>query len=531
MNRTRWMAAQPAALVIGFALAFLPVLAGTAHAAEPAPPPAELRVTTEAGSVQGQRDSGVTSFKGLPYAAPPVGELRWRAPQPAVPWQGTRAAQERGNSCLQKPALSIESDGGDPRPMGEDCLTLNLWTPGTGAAAKLPVMVWIHGGALIFGAGGLPVYDGAALAQRGAVLVTVNYRLGALGFFAHPAIAAPGSASPVNFGLLDQIAALQWVQRNIAAFGGDPGNVTIFGQSAGAESVLALLTSPLAQGLFHKAIAQSPYGIPSHTLTKARETAIKIASALNLNGASATAAELRSVPAEAFEALSGNDVSLTPVFVVGDEALPQPILSVFQQGREAHVPLIIGNTSDDGSIAVAMGMDPAAIVKRLGAARIAVKLLYPKAGSDEQLGRETVRDLVFTAFARRIAYLHTARAPTWRYYYSYVPTGLRASRPGVPHGGEVALTMGTLDLCQCLGAPATATDRAASARVGQHWFDFARSGTPVPQNADTWPRDGQRSATLLEFGDADAVRTDFMKPRLNAFIGTLNVLGRFTGAR
>ena len=160
MNRTRWMAARPATLAKAFVLAFLPVLAGTAHAAEP-PPPAELRVTTEAGAVQGRSDAGITSFKGLPYAAPPIGELRWRAPQSAAPWQGTRAAQLRGNSCIQKPALSIDSGAGDPRPMGEDCLTLNVWTPRTGAAAKLPVMVWIHGGALIFGAGGLPVYDGA----------------------------------------------------------------------------------------------------------------------------------------------------------------------------------------------------------------------------------------------------------------------------------------------------------------------------------------------------------------------------------
>ena len=530
MNRTGRIAAPATTFAIGLVMSLLPALAGSAHAAEPAPP-TELRVTTEAGAVQGQREAGVTSFKGLPYAAPPVGELRWRAPQPAASWQDTRAAQARGNSCIQKPALSIDSDGGDPRPMGEDCLTLNVWTPRTAAVAKLPVMVWIHGGALIFGAGGLPVYDGAALAQRGAVVVTVNYRLGAFGFFAHPAIVPPGSGNPMNFGLLDQIAALQWVQRNIAAFGGDPGNVTIFGQSAGAESVLALLTSPLATGLFHKAIAQSPYGIPSHTAATARETGIKVATALKLNGAAASAAELRSVPAEAFEVLSGNDLSLTPVFIVGDAALPQPILSVFQQGREATVPLIIGNTSDDGSIAVAMGMDPAAIVKRLGAARVAVKSLYPKVSSDEQLGRETVRDLAFTAFARRLAYLHSARAPTWRYYYGYVPSGLRSRQSGVPHGGEVALTMGTLDRCQCLGAPVTDADRAASGRVSQHWFDFARSGTPVPQDADAWPRDGQRNAKLLEFGDTDAVRTDFMKPRLNAFIGTLNVIGLFTGAR
>ena len=182
MNRTGWIvapaaalaAALSAALAVGGALAFLLVPADAAHAAQPAPPPAGLRVATEAGVVQGQGDAGVTSFKGLPYAAPPVGELRWRAPQPAVPWQGTRAAQVRGSSCVQKPELSIDSDGGDPRPMGEDCLTLNVWTPRTGTAARLPVMVWIHGGALIFGAGGLPVYDGAALAQRAAVVVTVN---------------------------------------------------------------------------------------------------------------------------------------------------------------------------------------------------------------------------------------------------------------------------------------------------------------------------------------------------------------------
>ena len=510
-----------------FALASLVFMSDGARAAGPM----DALVTTQSGPIQGRAEAGLLTFKGIPYAAPPVGEQRWRAPQPAVPWQGTRPALERGPSCIQKPSLSIDSGAGDPRPMGEDCLNLNVWTPRAEPAAKLPVMVWIHGGALIFGAGGLSIYDGAPLAQRGAVVVTINYRMGALGFFAHPSIAGPKPGADVNFGLLDQIAALKWVQQNIAAFGGDPGNVTIFGQSAGAESVLALFTSPLAKGLFHKGIAQSPYGIPSHTLTKARATAAQVASALQLNGAQASAAELRAVPAGAFEKLDGNEVSLAPGFIVGDAALPQPILSVFQNGGEARVPLIIGNTSDDGSIAVAFGMDPAAIVKRLGAARIAVKSLYPKGLSDEQLGRQTVRDLVFTAFARRIAYLHTARAPTWRYYYGYVPSGVRSSQPGVAHGADVALTMGTLDLCQCMGAPVTEQDREAARRAVTHWFDFAATGTPVPRNAEAWPRDGQRDSTLLEFGEADGVRADFMKARVNAFIGTLKVLGAFTAAR
>lgn len=493
--------------------------------------PADALVSTPTGTLQGRTEAGLLVFKSVPYAAPPVGEQRWRAPQPAVAWQGTRAALERGTSCIQKPSLSIDSGAGDPRPLGEDCLNLNVWTPRAEPAAKLPVMVWIHGGALIFGAGGLPIYDGTPLAQRGAVVVTINYRLGALGFFAHPSIAGAKPGADVNFGLLDQIAALKWVQQNIAAFGGDPGNVTIFGQSAGAESVLALFSSPLARGLFHKGIAQSPYGIPSHTLTKARATGVKVATALQLKGTQASAAELRAVPAEAFERLDGNELSLAPGFIVGDAALPRPILSTFQSGGEAAVPLIIGNTSDDGSIAVEFGMDPAAIVKRLGAARIAVKSLYPRDLSDEQLGRQTVRDLVFTAFARRIAYLHTARAPTWRYYYGYVPSGVRGRKPGVAHGADVALTMGTLDLCQCLGAPSSAQDREASQRAVTHWFDFAATGTPVPRDATAWPRDGQRDSTLLEFGEADVVRADFMKARVNAFIGTLKLLGAFTAAR
>ena len=495
---------------------------GPALAAEPI-------VSTDAGRVQGRVESGLAVFRGIRYAAPPVGEGRWREPRPAVPWQGVEPARATGASCIQKTSLSVDSGGGDPSPVSEDCLFINVWTPDAGPTAKRPVMVWIHGGALIFGSGGVPIYDGAALARRGAVVVTLNYRLGALGFFAHPALAGEGGA--INFGLLDQMAALRWVQRNIANFGGDPGNVTVFGQSAGAESVLALFASPLAKGLFHKGIAQSPYGLPSHTAAKARATAATIATTLKLDGASASAARLRSVPAEAFAGLVGKGESLAPSFVVGDRALPQPILAAFQKGAEAAVPLIIGNTSDDGSIAVAFGLDPAAIVQKLGAARVVVRSLYPRGLTDEQLGRQTVRDLVFTAFARRIAYLHSSRAPTWRYYFGHVGEGVRDQQThGVPHGAEIAFSMGTLDACACLGAPVTAADRAVAERTTQRWFDFALSGTPVPRDAAQWPRDDAREARLLEIGAADEVRVDYMKPRLNAFIGTLNLLGRFTGS-
>ncbi len=488
--------------------------------------PLPLEVGVEGGRIAGRLDGPLATFQGIRYAAPPVGDLRWRATQPVTPWQGVQPAQTPAAACIQKPEMSIDNGGGDVRPIAEDCLFLNVWTPAADPGAKLPVMVWIHGGALVFGSGGTPIYSGAPLAARGAVVVSINYRMGALGFFAHPSVVKPGD--DVNFGLLDQIAALRWVKRNIAAFGGDPGNVTIFGQSAGGQSVLALFVSPLAQGLFQKGIAQSPYGIPSHTLAKARTTAANVATGLKLDGAKASSADLRAAPAEAFAAFDGPGESLAPSFIVGDRALPRPILASFQNGTEAQVPLIIGNTSDDGSVAVAFGMDPAALVKKLGAARIALKSLYPSELTDAQLNRETARDVAFTAFARRIAYLHTARAPTWRYYYSYVGEGVRGKQTGVPHGADVPYTMGTAAGCECLGGPATAQDRAAVQRVSQRWFDFAASGTPVPRAAEAWPRDSQREARLLEFGETDAVRADFMKRRLNTFIGVLNLAGMFS---
>lgn len=484
-------------------------------------------VATENGVVEGGSDGGVTRFLGVRYASPPVGALRWRAPQPAAPWQGVQSATKVGASCIQAPTMSLDNGGGDTRPLAEDCLFLNVWTPNASTGSKLPVMVWIHGGALVFGSGGVPVYDGTPLAARGAVVVGLNYRLGALGFFAHPALANEGG--DVNFGLLDQIAALQWVKRNLAAFGGDPDNVTIFGQSAGAESVLALFASPLAHSLFARGIAQSPYGIPSHSIAKARTVAAKVARAVGLDGAKATAAALRAVPAEAFGSIDDKTATLSPSFIVGDRALPQAILSAFRKGSEARVPLIVGNTSDDGSVAVAFGLDPAAVMQKLGAARVAVRGLYPPELTDAQLGRQTMRDLAFTAFARRVAFLHSSRAPTWRYYFSYVSEGTRAQQEGVGHGAELPFTMGTIDLCQCFAAPLTNADRATAQRTTQRWFDFARSGTPVPGDPAAWPRDTRRTSMLLEIGETDEVRVDFMKPRLNALIGTLNVLGTVSG--
>ena len=479
---------------------------------------------TASGPVEGMQQNGVAVFKGVPYAAAPIGALRWRAPQPAPQWQGVRHAIAFGNACIQKPGLSLEN-GGDAGPMSEDCLYLNVWTPRVESGARLPVMVWLHGGALIFGAGGLPLYDGAALAARGTVVVTINYRLGPLGFFVHPALERSDPGGPANFGLLDQIAALKWVQQHIGAFGGDAGNVTLFGQSAGAQSVLALMASPAARGLFHRAVAQSPYGIPSHTRNAARATGVRVADALGLPGARASLAQLRAMPAEAFSQLDAKPLSLAPSFIVGDVAVPMPILAAFQQGRQAALPLIIGNNSDETSVALAFGIQPEELVKRIGAARILLRSLYPGGIDDAELGRQVVRDAVFTAYVRRIAYLHADKAPTWRYYFSHVPEQARTRQPGVAHGGEVPAVFGTGDLCNCLATPLTDRDRDQWARVTERWAGFARTGEPAATGGLIWPKDGRLKATVIEFGEEEQVQPAFMRDRLNAFIGVLNVLG------
>ena len=511
------------------ALAFAGLLAPGLGAAETiAPSP---RVKTSAGMVEGTWQDGMAVFKGLPYAAPPVAALRWRAPQPAQPWQGVRKADAFGKACMQAPGAALAAGAGDIGPMSEDCLTLNVWVPNGRNPARLPVMVWIHGGALVFGAGSQSLYAGNALAQRGAVVVTLNYRLGPLGFFDHPAL-AKDSGGDVNFGLLDQVAALQWVRDNIAAFGGDPRNVTIFGESAGGQSVLALFASPKARGLFQRGIVQSAYGIPSSSRTKARTVSTKVAASLGVAGASATAAQLRAIPAQRFAtAFQGEDMSLAPGFVVGDAVLPQAILEAFQQNRQAKLPLIIGSNSDEATVAAAFGMDPAAVVERLGAGKVLLKPLYPGVSDDGELGRQAIRDLVFTAYARRIAYLHSQRAPTWRYYFSHVQAGLRPQPPGVGHGAEIAFVMGTGDSCRCLPAPFSAADRAVSRKVGDYWFAFARNGVPAAPGAPAWQKDSARRAQVMEFADTPAVRTSFMQARLNVMISALKGIGGYLGKK
>lgn len=496
--------------------------------------PAQAAMTRE-GEVQGAEVPGevfgdLTVFRGLPYAAPPVGPLRWRAPQPVPPWAGVRSATRFGPACPQKPGLSLEG-GGDPGALSEDCLYLNVWAPAVPSGPR-PVMVWLHGGALIFGAGSLALYDGAALARQGVVVVTVNYRLGPLGYFVHPALERAAPGGPANFGLLDQIAALRWVQQNIAAFGGDTQQVTVFGQSAGAQSVLALMASPLARGLFQRAIAQSPYGMPSHSRAQARETGIRVATAVGLPGAQATAEQLRAVPAEQLASLAGPGLSLAPSLIEGDAALPRPLLAAFEAKQQAAVPLIIGSNSNETSVALAFGLEPAALVQKLGSARLLVKPLYPGVADEAELGRQVVRDVAFTAFARRIAVLHAPRAPTYRYYFDRLPARQQGREPGVAHGGEVPAVFGTGDLCACLAVGLTDADRRAWQGLAERWVAFAQRGKPESAAGPAWSVDSLWRPAVLVFGpQSQQLQPGFMAKRLNTLILGLKVVGRSAPAQ
>lgn len=299
------------------------------------------------GTVTASKDVAV--FKGIPFAAPPIGDLRWKAPQPVIPWTGTKACTSFGASPMQQPpapfSMWTEEFLIPKEPISEDCLTLNVWTGAKSARESLPVLVWIYGGGFSSGGSACPIYDGEAMAKKGIIFVSINYRVGILGFFAHPELSkeSPSQASG-NYGLMDQIAGLQWIKRNISAFGGDPDNVTIAGQSAGSMSVNCLVASPLAAGLFNKAIGESGGGFTMgyRTLKKAEEDGAKIMQSMNIN----SLADLRK--ASAADLLKKQTPLGGPI--VDGYVLPETIANIYKQGKENKVDLITGWNEDEGFV-------------------------------------------------------------------------------------------------------------------------------------------------------------------------------------
>lgn len=487
----------------------------------------QITITTAEGQLSGAMDEEIFVFRGIPYAAPPVGPLRWRAPAAVTPWQGSKDATQWSCASLQNRDICIEIGGGDPVALSEDCLYLNVWTPETQPASPLPVMVWIHGGGYALGAGSLAPYTGKPLASRGAVVVTLNYRLGHLGFFAHPALDAehPDGKPINNFALLDQIAALQWIQRNIPAFGGDRRNVTIMGESSGARSVLSLFCSPLAQGLFHKGIVQSAYALQDKPRSEALELGQKVARHFSLEHP--TAEQLRAIPAEEFAQLPISAKN-GPTPIAGDAVLPVPMLKVFARARQHKLPIMIGSNSDESSVLDYFGVNAATMItdlrRRLRPAYKLLNWMYDL-HDDRSLGRAVARDMAFTSMSQIIVNAqHRAGIPGWRYWFDYVSQNSRELCPdGTWHGNEVVYTLNTLDYAPALapGGAYTAIDRAFADDVSAYWLNFARYATPFSSSIDgktAWPAWHPGNDVTLCFGqhgEANIVlKHRFMKQRL-----------------
>jgi len=492
------------AFVLAAALACL----GAASAAWADPP----KATIETGTLVGAGDGSVDVYKGIPYAAPPVGALRWEPPAAPASWHGTRDASAYGPICPQPPRPDGIAALGGTSTQSEDCLSLNVWAPH--GARKAPVMVWIHGGAHRFGSGSSPVYDGTNFAKDGVLLVTINYRLGLLGYFAHPALtrAASQNAPLGNYGELDQIAALKWVQHNIASFGGDPANVTVFGESAGGASILYMLATPAAKGLFARAIVESGGGWSVPTTLAQKETeGTDFATRAGLAGADATLEQLRAIPVEKTLDMPAN-LGFGP-FVDGRLVTRTPE-QAFAAGTEIDVPLIIGSNSFEASLMRSFSIPPDRITSRL--TPDARSAYAGEAQNDQTLAAAVFTDSVMGAPAHWIASKAASGAPAWLYHFSYVTSLRRGTAPGAAHGSEIPYVFGTgTALASRLGIQLSPEDLAMVHLMHSCWVGFARKGIPDCEG-QTWPAIARDRDELLEFGPDVGVVKDFRKAQYKA---------------
>jgi para-nitrobenzyl esterase len=475
-------------------------------------------VRTEGGLVQGTVEDGLRVYRGIPFAAPPVGELRWRAPKPAPKWEGVLAADKFGPACVQSnPALANM-----PAP-SEDCLYLNVWSPAKSAAERLAVLVWIHGGGFTAGATMERLYHGENLARKGVVVVSIGYRLGSLGFLAHPGLSAESDRRVSgNYGLLDMIAGLQWVQRNIAAFGGNPQRVTIFGESAGGIAVSMLCASPLAKGLFHGAISQSggsfgPIraggGGPGENMQGLAD-AEKAGEAWAAAAGAKTVAELRALPAEKILA-AGRTQRGTTWPIVDGYVIPDDQYKLYQAGRYNDTPILVGYNSDEGA-SFSPPRTPEAYVEnvrqRFGPfAEQLIKLYPPGEGSVAKSARDLMRDAAFGWHTWTWARLQskTGKSKAFLYYFDQHPQ-YPADSPragfGAAHGAEVPYVFQHFDIGGPNRPPATAEDRAISDAMATYWTNFAKSGDPNGGGLPSWPeyREGKPQAMHFTVGVAKA---------------------------
>jgi para-nitrobenzyl esterase len=510
-------------------------------------------VMIESGQLAGvpARDPSITVYKGIPFAAPPVGELRWRPPQPPIAWQGVRNAGEFGSIC-PTPRKSSE-------PMSEDCLFLNVWSGARSAGEKRPVLVWIYGGGFLVGSGSDPMHDGEGLALKGAVVVTFNYRLGALGFLATPELSREsGHNASGNYGVLDQIAALRWVQKNIAAFGGDPSRVTIFGHSAGAGSVGFLSISPLAHGLFQRGIAESQVRYPRDTELRYLSVSWRPLKSAEQAGAKYVEAhgahslkELRALRWERLmegteaadeEVYTGSDAK-PPLFrpVVDGWVIPQTYTETFAKGLQNDVMFLAGNNKDEsGAVpetAFALlraspqehrpGAPPVnltradfqkAAKRKFGPMAEEFLKLYPASDDDAaaRASNSAARDNSrVSTFLWATEWSKSKKGPVYTYFWTHAPPGPDRERRGAYHGSEINYVFDNL---YATNRPWTGDDRKIADLMSSYWVNYAATGNPNGKGLPPWPAFDAKSPIVMQVGDsfgpipvADAAKIDFWK--------------------
>ncbi|HEY4327062.1 MAG TPA: carboxylesterase family protein [Mucilaginibacter sp.] len=479
-------------------------------------------VHIETGLVSGVKNASgdVVSFKGIPFAAPPIGDLRWKAPQPAKAWQGVKKCDAFGPSPMQAkpvPFMVYTSEFLIPEtPISEDCLYLNIWTNAK-KAEKKPVFVWIYGGGFTSGGAGVPIYDGEAMAKKGIIFVSINYRVGVFGFMAHPELTkeSPDHASG-NYGLLDQLAALKWIRKNIAAFGGDPGNVTIAGQSAGSMSVNCLVASPLAKGLFNKAIAESGSlvvansAIPANNLQNAEEQGLKLGESIHANSVK----ELRDVSAAELMKFRGR---FSPI--VDGYVLPEPLPQIYASGKQNNVPLITGWNEDEAFVAGFKKKEAFIEEAKQQYGADADKFLkYFPASTDEEAMRSQIklsRDMIFALSDYKWAGLQSIKSPVFVYNFNRkLPATVDYIKYGAFHTGEVAYVMDNLKF---LNRPWEPSDFKLATLMSAYWVNFIKTGNPNSKGLPPWPQFNKNSNQAMIFNEtsgkeplADKGELDFL---------------------
>jgi para-nitrobenzyl esterase len=517
-QNSRFAGVSPRLRLLSIAVACLAAHASLDAAAKDTAAP---MVTLADGALLGVQHGSVSSFKGIPYAAPPTGSRRWMAPATPSPWRGVRNASEFGADCVQKRVIWDPTQS--KLPVSEDCLTANVWTPKIGMAARAPVMVWVHGGGYVMGSGSQPIFDGTALARRGIVLVTFNYRLGRFGFFAHPALVSESGGGPVgNYGFMDQIALVAWVHRNIAAFGGDPNNVTIFGESAGGGAVLRLLLAPQARGQFQRAIVSSGGGRdvwPALTAGRgqkpsAESVAMTFATRAGVNGNDVKA--LRDLPAATVLGdldLINSEADTFSGPLIDGSLVSEDTSAGFAHGKQATVPLLIGTNSDE------LGFAPPMMLKVM-----TDKAAEPFGGSIETLVAAYGSRQAFDArFAGDVAFVEPARflaraaadagANVYTYRLGYVTPAKRASQSGAWHASELPYVFDTLS---AVSTPIDPADQEMATILGDYWVEFARTGAPAPASRPAWPRYTRASPVQMDLDERGGIANLSSEPPLDA---------------